>query len=141
ADVRDAVSNTRSGSEPGLAAYYRFNEGSGDTAFDTTPNHNDAALGAGVTANQPAYVLSTAPFVGVPAASGETATRSYTYDATFNELTSATDEVGRQTLYDIDPANGNVRSVTRVVGPAGGADDVVWPVRYTPQGVAGTLTH
>ena len=40
---RDSSRFTR-GDEPGLAAYYRFDEASGTTAHDATPNHRDAVL-------------------------------------------------------------------------------------------------
>jgi RHS repeat-associated protein len=63
------------------------------------------------------------------------ATRTFTYDPTFNQLTSVTDELGRQTLHEIDPNNGNVLSVTEVVGAVGGDDDLVTRFTYTPQGL------
>ena len=40
---------------------------------------------------------------------GTASGKHYTYDPTFSQVTSFTDELGHQTLYDIDPANGNVR--------------------------------
>jgi RHS repeat-associated protein len=40
----------------------------------------------------------------------------WTYDSTFNEVTSYTDPDSHVTKYDIDSANGNVLSVTQVVG-------------------------
>jgi len=46
------------GAEPGLAGYWRFNEGSGNTAFDQTSNGNDGTLRYGVT-----WVVSTAPIL------------------------------------------------------------------------------
>jgi YD repeat-containing protein len=60
-----------------------------------------------------------------------TGTRIATYEHTFNRATKTTGERNHQTLYDIDPTNGNIRSVTRVVGSAGGADDVVTRYTYT----------
>ncbi len=38
------------------------------------------------------------------------------YDPTFNEPTSITDERGNKTTFDIDPTNGNVRSITQPGG-------------------------
>ncbi len=64
----------------------------------------------------------------------------FTYDATFNVLTSATDGLGRQTLYDIDPVSGNLRKATRVVGAVGGADDIVTLYTYTQQGLVDTMS-
>ncbi|BAZ82652.1 hypothetical protein NIES73_39350 [Sphaerospermopsis kisseleviana NIES-73] len=43
----------------------------------------------------------------------------------FNKLTSMTDELGHQTLYQIDPNNGNLLSLTQVVGEVGGNDDII----------------
>ena len=60
---------------------------------------------------------------------------SYTYDPIFNQLTSRTDELGRQILYDIDPLNGNVLSETKVVGEIGGDDDVITSYTYTDLGL------
>ncbi len=61
---------------------------------------------------------------------------TFQYDATFSQLTQHTDPLGHVTLYDIDPANGNVRSVTRVIGqtdPAGGeTNDLKTILTYTP---------
>lgn len=67
----------------------------------------------------------------------DSTTRKWTYDTTFNQLTSFTDELGRKTLYEIDPANGNVLSMREVVGLVdnatnGETDDVVTAYTYTP---------
>jgi hypothetical protein len=37
------------GNEPGLVGYWKFNEGSGDTAYDSSSNNNDGTLHGGVT--------------------------------------------------------------------------------------------
>ncbi|MHB0961459.1 MAG: RHS repeat-associated core domain-containing protein [Pirellulaceae bacterium] len=66
--------------------------------------------------------------------------RAFTYDPVFNQLASTTDELGRQTLLDIDPANGNIRSITRVVSALGGPDDVVTQFIYTAHGLVDTAT-
>jgi YD repeat-containing protein len=66
--------------------------------------------------------------------------RRYSYDATFNQLASVTDELGRQTLYDIDPANGNVRAMTQAVGTVGGTDDQITRYTYTSRGLVNTIT-
>ncbi len=63
----------------------------------------------------------------------------YTYESEFNRLTSATDELGRQTLYDIDPLNGNVRSITQVLGSLG-EDDLVTHLQYTTRGLVKSIT-
>jgi len=51
-----------------------------------------------------------------------------------------TDELGRQTLYAIDPANGNRLSVTQVIGAVGGGDDLVTSYTYTARGMVATIT-
>jgi RHS repeat-associated protein len=62
---------------------------------------------------------------------GGTGKRSYTYDPIFNQVTSETDELGRQTLYEVDPITGNRKKMTQVVGAVGGSDDVVTSYTYT----------
>ncbi|WP_186376321.1 RHS repeat-associated core domain-containing protein, partial [Hyella patelloides] len=66
--------------------------------------------------------------------------RTFTYESTFNQLSSATDELGRITLYDIDPDNGNNLSTTKVVGAVGGADDLITSYTYTAAGLMDTMT-
>jgi RHS repeat-associated protein len=61
--------------------------------------------------------------------------RRFTYDSVFNQVTSIVDELGRQTLFEIDPNNGNVLSVRKVVGAVGGSDDEVTRYTYTTQGL------
>lgn len=77
-------------------------------------------------------------------ANGEVSTgigeRRYTYDSTFSQVTSVTDELGRITLYDIDPNNGNMLSTTRVVGEVGGNDDEITSYTYTSDGQIDTMT-
>ena len=63
-------------------------------------------------------------------------TQSWTYDTTFNKLTSFTDDLGRQTLYTLDPVTGNILSVRRVVSEVddaqnGETDDLVTSYTYT----------
>jgi RHS repeat-associated protein len=62
----------------------------------------------------------------------------YTYDPTFNEPTSVTDGLGRQKVYAIDPANGNVLSTT--VKGVGGDPDIVTSYTYAPHGSLATTT-
>ncbi len=54
-EVQADQSSAPSGSVPGLAGYWRFNEGSGQTVADSTNNHNNGVLGA---AGDPAWVLA-----------------------------------------------------------------------------------
>lgn len=71
---------------------------------------------------------------------GGTGKRSYTYDPVFNQVASETDELGRQTLYEIDPITGNRRKATKVVGVVGGSDDVVSSYTYTNKNLIDTET-
>ncbi|MCO6458565.1 MAG: pre-peptidase C-terminal domain-containing protein [Pirellulaceae bacterium] len=70
--------------------------------------------------------------------------RTFTYDPVFSQLTSEKDELGRLTLYDVDPANGNIIRETRVVGLrdaiSGETDDLVTEFTYTPEGRINTVT-
>ena len=51
------------GAEPGLVGYWRFDEGSGDVAFDATGNGNDGRLGSavGADADDPVWTSDAAP--------------------------------------------------------------------------------
>ncbi|MCA9200580.1 MAG: hypothetical protein KDA87_23735, partial [Planctomycetales bacterium] len=60
--------------------------------------------------------------------------KHFEYDSTFSQLTKQVDELGRVTLIDVDPTNGNARSVTRIVGDIGGDDDLVTRYTYTSRG-------
>jgi YD repeat-containing protein len=66
--------------------------------------------------------------------------RTYTYDPIFNQLTSETDELGRKTLYQIDPLTGQRMGMTRVVGAIGRLDDVTTTYTYMAQGQIDTET-
>ena len=61
------------------------------------------------------------------------------YDDTFSQVTKVADELGRQTIYEIDPNNGNRLSMTQVIGELDDAnngenDDLVTTYTYTPRG-------
>jgi RHS repeat-associated protein len=106
--------------------------------FDGNGLPDIAAVGEGGTGT---VLLSTVGgFQG-----GAGTARQYTYESAFNQLTSEVDEIGRQTLNDIDPANGNVLARRLVVGqpdtPANGeTDDLVTRYTYTSQGLVDTET-
>ncbi|MEM6432630.1 MAG: RHS repeat-associated core domain-containing protein [Cyanobacteria bacterium P01_D01_bin.115] len=83
--------------------------------------------------------LNNAIEVGVDPNAPPAAARSYTYDPIFNQLTSMTDEIGRQTLYKIDETTGNRIEMTQVVGEVdsagnGETDDVTTLYSYTEHG-------
>ena len=66
-----------------------------------------------------------------------TRSTTFTYDPTFNQLTSMSDELGRQTLYQLDP-RGNVLSMQQVVGAVGGTDDRISTFTYLSNGLIDT---
>ena len=66
--------------------------------------------------------------------------RQFTYDPVFNQLTGITDELGRQVLFAIDSANGNVLSTTQVIGAVGGDDDIVTRFAYREEGLLDRVT-
>lgn len=61
--------------------------------------------------------------------------RTFTYDATFSQQASETNELGQRTIYQTDPANGNLLSTTRIVSSLGGNADLVTAYTYTPHGL------
>ncbi len=99
-----------------------------------------------ITVDDPAGTISVllnqrGDLGGVPTGRGR---REFTYDTTFNQMTSMTDELGRQTLYELDPATGNVLKMTRVVGEldtTSGGDDLVTTYTYTSHGLVDTMTN
>jgi CubicO group peptidase (beta-lactamase class C family) len=62
-EIHDNMNLELSGTEQGLVAYYRFNEGSGQTAFDSSGYNNNAMLGSTITTdtNDPAWVSFEPP--------------------------------------------------------------------------------
>ncbi len=76
----------------------------------------------------------------LPVIGGHLSSTTYTYDSVFSQLTSLTDQQDRHTLLDIDPANGNVRTITHVVGQLGGGDDQVTSFTYVASGQVDTET-
>lgn len=49
------------GDEPGLVGYWRFDDGQGLVASDSSPSHHDATLGGGDSARVPEWVTYDAP--------------------------------------------------------------------------------
>lgn len=71
--------------------------------------------------------------------------RRFTYDDVFNQITSMTDELGHQTIYEIDPANGNQLSMREVLGAVdnatnGETDDLITSFTYTNFGLIDRTT-
>lgn len=69
----------------------------------------------------------------------------FSYDTNFNQLIGSTDELGRITLYEVDPTNGNRRSIRRVVGEVDSVEnrqsnDLVTTYVYTSNGLLDMVT-
>jgi Concanavalin A-like lectin/glucanases superfamily len=60
ADIQATMRVRLVGNEPGLVGYYRFDEGSGVTAVDSSPSGNAGSLGNGDATARPTWVPSTA---------------------------------------------------------------------------------
>lgn len=129
AQIKADMHQRLSGTETGLLGYWRFNEGSGTTANDATAAGHSGTLVGGTT-----WTSNTAPLGG-----SLTGYPTFSYDPLFNQLTASTDELGRQTRYQIDSTNGNVLSMTQETGATGG-NDLVTRYSYTPQGLINTIT-
>ncbi|MCB9940713.1 MAG: hypothetical protein H6823_20945 [Planctomycetaceae bacterium] len=99
-------------------------------------------IGYGRFANPLDYAVTMTGFNEqiLPMTGGTLSKTEYTYDSTYSQVTSITDEQGRKTLFDVDPVNGNVRSATRVIGQPGGSDDLVMAMTYTASGQIDTMT-
>ncbi|MDB9525365.1 hypothetical protein PN498_05150, partial [Oscillatoria sp. CS-180] len=61
------------------------------------------------------------------------------FDPQFNQLIQVTDELGRQTLHELDAA-GNIIEMRQVIGAVGGADDRVTTMTYRSDGLVETTT-
>ncbi len=66
-DIQNNMNVHLSGSEPGLVMYQKFDEGSGQTAFDATPHGHNGRLGSTSSAdtNDPLWVVADADGDGV----------------------------------------------------------------------------
>ena len=61
AELTSTMHTRLRGDEPGLVGYWRFDEGAGVIAGDTSPSRNDGALGYGLPDLAPEWVPSDAP--------------------------------------------------------------------------------
>jgi hypothetical protein len=66
AEIGSSWNATLTGGEPGLVAYWRFDEGAGQTAADSSPLGNHGQLGASALAeaSDPTWMVSGAPLGG-----------------------------------------------------------------------------
>jgi hypothetical protein len=78
AQIKLYMGQSLAGTETGLAAYWRFDEGTGTAAGDSTGNGHNGTL-----INSPVWVVSTAP-IGIPLVTTLPATSINTNSATFN---------------------------------------------------------
>jgi hypothetical protein len=62
-EIAASWNRSLTGGEPGLVAYWRFDEGAGQLAQDSSPFHNDGRLGAtsAIEASDPTWMDSTVP--------------------------------------------------------------------------------
>ncbi len=84
-EIQANMNQELSGTETGLVGYWKFNEGSGNTVYDSSPNNNDGTLYGGTS-----WILSSSPVVNwiyvdttsgtVPA--GDSMIVEVTFDAT-----------------------------------------------------------
>ena len=81
--------------------------------------------------------IAIAPLTSVPPADGGAERWTYGVDS---QPTSMIDELGRQTIYELDPLTGNRLSATRVIGAVGGGDDLVTTYTYTSEALLDTIT-
>ncbi len=56
-EIGQDMTTAPAGTEPGLEAYYPFDEGQGLTTYDQTPNHNDGTLGG--LADLPTWIIGS----------------------------------------------------------------------------------
>ena len=91
-----------------------------------------------------AIVDSTPPLSTAQLAVPDPVGRLFTYESNFNRLTSITDELGRKTFIEIDPVNGDLLSLTRVIGQrdseSSETDDVITNLTHNDNGLVETLS-
>ncbi|MBE9075751.1 VCBS repeat-containing protein [Romeria aff. gracilis LEGE 07310] len=119
---------------------YVFQAEDGDLVFLNDLDQDGDADLIDVTASELFVRLSRAANNQQPSDPTTVGPRTYTYDLIFNQMTSQTDELGRQTRYEIDPTSGMRLSMTQVVGQIdsaanGETDDVVTAYTYTSLGL------
>jgi hypothetical protein len=67
-EIQSTMNTPLIGNEPGLVGYWKFDEGSGQTAYDSTANGNDGQLGStpGVDGDDPSWFLVPPQGGGLP---------------------------------------------------------------------------
>ena len=64
AEIQRDLGRALAGTEPGLAGYWKMDEGTGTTVADATANANHGTLGGIVSARQPTWTTAGAPSLG-----------------------------------------------------------------------------
>jgi hypothetical protein len=124
-ELQTNLNHRLNGNEPGLAAYWRFDEGSGLAANDTSTNGNTASL-----VNGPIWIASTAPIMGSVLVGTDPPTGVSATAATLNgnvnpngDVTTAFFQWGASTAYGNATASQNLGSGStslNVAQPIGG---------------------
>jgi RHS repeat-associated protein len=97
-----------------------------------------ALNGTAVSYSIQANVAPVGVTQSIPLGNGQVSAKHYTYDPTFSQLSSQTDEVGHQTTYTLD-AKGNRLTATQI-DPTGVSASLVTTYTYTSTGLVATMT-
>ena len=133
-EISRNFTRTISWQESGLVGHWKFDEGDGNIVKDSSGNGLNGTLSSD----------NASPSWSDGFQITRSSSKKFTYDTTFNLVTSFTDELGQQTFFDRDAATGNTQSITRVVGERdttenGQTDDLVTRYTYTSRGLIDTV--
>jgi len=122
----------------------RFSVGEGPSSVTTGDFNGDGIIDL-ATANRDSSDVSVLLGLAGSGTAMNFHPRKFTYDPLYSQLTSVTDELGRQTLNTLDPANGNHLATRQVVGQVdsidnGETDDLLSTFTYTSRGQIDMIT-
>ncbi|HEY8504093.1 MAG TPA: LamG-like jellyroll fold domain-containing protein, partial [Gemmataceae bacterium] len=124
-DIRADMFRTLSGSEAGLAGYWRLDDGEGAVATDSSPSGNHGAFGIGDPARFPTWVVSKAPVLGEPIATSTDATFQLIppQDGELTVTVHVTDSLGNAGIASADTSVSNAAPTATFTndGPVGEA--------------------
>jgi RHS repeat-associated protein len=135
------VSVLMGNSDGTLSAQRRFAAGIGSHSLATADFNGDGWSDiASANADNVSVLLNESS-----AGASRVQSRVSTYDGTFSQVTSSTDELGRQTRFEIDPTNGNRLSTRQIVGQHDSLanaenDDLLTRFTYTQLGLIDWIT-
>jgi hypothetical protein len=129
ADIQATMNKPLTGTETGLVGYWRFDEGSGTTASDSSGHQNSGTLGAGSASAMPAWVSSTAP-IATSSLLPPVASRTLTFSEAVDAATVSTADFALQ-----GPGIAGSQPVTSVSGSG-----VTWTVGFAPLTSPGQYT-